>query len=65
MVDRIQIADDVEEIRSRLYRQEATARDVDAVRAFEVFDGSTNGSFQLDNLFARFVGLLVDDNLHF
>ncbi|RUS14536.1 hypothetical protein BC938DRAFT_477312 [Jimgerdemannia flammicorona] len=63
MVERIQIRGHEEQIRGGLDGQEAGPGHVDSVRALKVLDSSADGGLELQNLFARVGGLIVDDDL--
>ena len=63
VLQRIDITLDQQQIGARFHGKESAARDVDAVRAFEVFDGCTRRRLELDDGLAVVQVLLVDDDL--
>ena len=58
----VQVRLDQEQVRARLYWQEARPRYIDAMSIGKVFDGCPDGSFQLDDFSARLFNHLVIDN---
>ena len=63
MLQRIDVTLDQQQIGARFHGKEPAARDVDAVRAFEVFDGRSRRCFELDHRLAILRGLWVNDDL--
>lgn len=70
MLERVQIRLDQHQVRASLDRQETAAGNIDTMGVFEVADGSTDSSLELDNGNVRLAllvagnGLAVGNNLH-
>lgn len=59
---RVQVGGNQEQVRSRLDRQEASSGHIDTMGILEMLDGSTDSSFELDDLLALRSSLIVDNN---
>ena len=63
VLKRVEVRSDEQQIRARLDGQEARSWHVDTLGTAEVLDGSTDGGLELDDGFAGFERLVVDNNL--